>query len=71
MTEGDFTYRTKAKDSDEAIALCQQCHSKPLVSKKLTTSFSNLSITNVEFKDGLWIVTGTFDVVTTERIVAK
>ena len=71
MTKGNFTYRTPAKDSDEAIALCNQCHSEPFKTEKFTTVFSNIVIENVEFKNSLWIVTGTFDTDKTERIVAQ
>lgn len=71
MTKGDFTYRTPAKDSDEAVALCNQCYSETFKTEKFTTAFSNIVIENVEFKDGLWIVTGTFDTEKTVRVVDK
>lgn len=67
----DFVYHTEAKNEAEAIALCKQCHSKALRVKKSTSTYSNVVIDKAEVKDGVWTVTGTFDVVKTEGIVAK
>ena len=67
----NFVYHTKAKDEAEAIVLCKQCYSNPLRVRKSTSTYSNVVIDKAEVKDGVWTVTGSFDVVKTDGIVAK